>query len=807
MAELPQQPGSLRNIQFSSYVRHYLNLLLRWKFYIVLAFPTVTIIALAFCFKFLAVSPSLPATAIIGIEDPAKMTAVTDIGSIGQGRAELLTSRHFLLDVVKKLSFQLMIKKYPRHEIFDSVFVDSTAIPGTYKMSIDEKRGENYTITFSNKKIGISNKTIDAGRFTALSTIKGNGIYLKFADSFLKKPHTIKFNILEIEVAIEDLHKKIVVLSPETDRNIPNITVSVKGKDYQLITLCVNTIADLFVEKNLNFRKRKTENSMGIFEKEYETAKQELSVSQAALQDFRTRNPTVGLSSDAQQTVGSLSSLETNTFDSKGALTEAQTLRSRFAASPQDEKARIAGEVLVFLIGKQEITAAVLQGELSQALAQQQELQRGNYAPDHPRVVENKQKLDNLVSTIGATLNNFIAGIGTKIESKETNIQKLTNELRSLPSKELQLAELQRRQQVASDIYTAVLSRYNQAKVSESSEMSDFFIMDYAVPPIPPPGDYMKLIAICFLLGLAAAFAPVIFFDMIDQTVRTEFDFMRMTRRTVLECIPVINPPKKKNKKGPSPEKAKIPDETVHIDVHDLNEFTEDALKVKHLVTADSQPYYINEIFRSLRTKIVLLFREKEEKSIIITSLEKGEGKSTMAANLALSLSQQNQRILLIDGDLRRGTLHEFFGMEQSPGLSEFLSSRETQDTPVLGSLIRHTKIPNLYLITSGNPNTSSSELLSSPKFARIKEALSKKFDMIIFDAPPLGAVADAVVVNHLFGGYLIIVSAGTTNIIDLNKKIAEFPVLGKKLIGFVLNRAMVDNRILYYKNSKYYNA
>jgi Mrp family chromosome partitioning ATPase len=78
---------------------------------------------------------------------------------------------------------------------------------------------------------------------------------------------------------------------------------------------------------------------------------------------------------------------------------------------------------------------------------------------------------------------------------------------------------------------------------------------------------------------------------------------------------------------------------------------------------------------------------------------------------------------------------------------------------------------------------------------------------MIIFDAPPLGAVADAVVVNHLFGGYLIIVSAGTTNIIDLNNKIKEFPVLGKKLVGFVLNRAMVDNRILYYKNSKYYNA
>src|SRR5271157_2135824 len=128
---------------------------------------------------------------------------------------------------------------------------------------------------------------------------------------------------------------------------------------------------------------------------------------------------------------------------------------------------------------------------------------------------------------------------------------------------------------------------------------------------------------------------------MIDQTVRTEFDFMRMTRRTVLECIPVINPPKRK--KRLSPEKAKIPDKTVQ-NGKDFNKNVEDTLKVKHLVTADSQPYYINEIFRSLRTKILLLFGEKEEKSIIITSLEKGEGKSTMAANIALSLSQQNQR-------------------------------------------------------------------------------------------------------------------------------------------------------------------
>jgi uncharacterized protein involved in exopolysaccharide biosynthesis len=374
----------------------------------------MTVFALAFCYKFLMKSPELPATAIIGIEDPAKMSAVTDIGNIGQGRSELLTSRHFLQEVVKKLSLQVVTIKYPRHEIIDSVYVDSTAIPGIYKISID-KSSENYTITFTNKKKGISNHVVDAGRLAALSLMKSKGLYLKFADTFLKSPHRVEFLVLHLENAIEELHKKLVVLNPDMTRSRFNINVSVNGRDYQLITLCVNTIADLFVEKNLNFRKQKTQNSLGVFEKEYETAKEELSVAQAALQDFRTKYPTVGLSTDAQQTVSSITSLETNAFDAKSALTDAQALHSRFALASQNEKARIAGEILIFLIGKQEITAPVLQGELSQAIAQQQELQRGNYDPDHPRVVENRQKLENLESTIGTTLGNFIAGLVPKI--------------------------------------------------------------------------------------------------------------------------------------------------------------------------------------------------------------------------------------------------------------------------------------------------------------------------------------------------------------------------------------------------------
>lgn len=226
---------------------------------------------------------------------------------------------------------------------------------------------------------------------------------------------------------------------------------------------------------------------------------------------------------------------------------------------------------------------------------------------------------------------------------------------------------------------------------------------------------------------------------------------------------------------------------------------------VDFLITSPYRHEYIKELFRSLRTKVLMGLHDLKDKSLVITSLDAGTGKSTMASNIAISVAQQSKKTILIDGDLKRGVLHKFFTKEQSPGLSDFLLSEDEITEHSVTALMKPTHVPNLSLITSGRNVTNSSELLTSDRFIHLKKELSENFEIIILDTPPLGAVTDAVVVNEIFSKYLIVVKAGVTNVVDMNRKVREYPALKQKVLGLVLNCAAVDKMLSYYKRSKYY--
>ena len=244
---------------------------------------------------------------------------------------------------------------------------------------------------------------------------------------------------------------------------------------------------------------------------------------------------------------------------------------------------------------------------------------------------------------------------------------------------------------------------------------------------------------------------------------------------------------KKKSRKKSKPENTKDQD------------FSEKLLTEKY------RNEYIKELFRSLRTKVLMGLHDFTDKSIVVTSLEAGTGKSTMASNIAISIAQQNTKTILIDGDMRRGMLNKFFKQEQSPGLSDILISGEEISDEYVSDFIKTTHVPDLALIPSGNYVNNSSELLTSKKFLHLKKIVSEMFQIVILDTPPLGAVTDAVVVNEMFSKYIIIVKAGVTNVVDMKRKIIEYPALKEKVLGLVLNYAAVDKIRSYYKRSKYY--
>jgi capsular exopolysaccharide synthesis family protein len=218
----------------------------------------------------------------------------------------------------------------------------------------------------------------------------------------------------------------------------------------------------------------------------------------------------------------------------------------------------------------------------------------------------------------------------------------------------------------------------------------------------------------------------------------------------------------------------------------------------KKLVAADHMQNFVDESYRSLRAKILLSLHNEKNKRILVTSLGIGEGKSFTAANIAITLAQQQIRTLLIDGDLRRGIQHVNFGLNKKPGLTSILTETLPLDITQMQHFLQKTHINNLTVLGSGGAIHNSAEILNSLKFRELLQLLSGEFEAIILDTPPVAVTTDAIGIQDAFHKYIFVVKAAHTNITELNRKIREFPGLNKKVMGIVLNGAP-------YKQTEYY--
>lgn len=736
--------------------------------------------------KFGSIKPELDATVVIGMDNNQSMSPVRDISESVQGRIDIVKGRGFLKDIVEKLSLQLFIKDYSRNQVFDSVQIDSSAIPGNFKLSID-KQQKTYQVLFTNKGLGIKNKVVDNGFLSKLDTLRLPGLYLHFSSDFLKDAENLSFSIVPLRNAIDRLRGSLNVQGAQSTRGSSNAAIVVKGRDYHLITVTANTIADEFIERNLNFRKRKTRDVIEMLKKQLTTAAQQLAESQNAVQAFRKQYPNVGLANDIMNSVNNMTQMESNVFVSQMSIKEAENIRNKLQNASVDKNLELS-EALAFLQDRRIIAASVLQSEMAQLIQRQQELSVG-FDKNHPFIIENRNKIASVSQKTLTLLNEYINNTTSDIQRQNNQVQGLITRMQGLPSLQLRLAELERQAQVNTQIHSEILNRYNQSKIADATEVADVFIMDYAVDPIPPSDfvNVMILLAIGFLISLTVAFAPPLLFDFFDKTVRTETELKSLLPFTVLESIPVIKTSSDSGKNN----KRKSEPRTRTID--------------KKLITADFSPDFTNELFRSLRAKINLKLYEQPRKSILITSYGMSEGKSLVSANLAITMAQQKLTTILIDGDIRRGVQHNSFVLSKKPGLSSFLFSEDPVNRNNIDPLIQKTHIPNLSLISSGPNVPNPSELLGHPRFEQFINFLSTIYDVIIFDTPPIGLAADAAMVSSIFSASVIVVKAGTTDVIDLRKKIDEFPNLKKKIIGLVLNGALLDRKLKYYKYSSYY--
>jgi capsular exopolysaccharide synthesis family protein len=224
------------------------------------------------------------------------------------------------------------------------------------------------------------------------------------------------------------------------------------------------------------------------------------------------------------------------------------------------------------------------------------------------------------------------------------------------------------------------------------------------------------------------------------------------------------------------------------------NRQTAESDKQRALITEFDKRSPISEQFRTLRTNIQFASVDKKLKTILVTSSSPGEGKSTTAANLGIVLSQQESRVLLVDTDLRKPTMHFSFQVPNQTGFTNVVTGQKKFRAAAVS-----TSISNLDILPSGPVPPNPSELLSSRRMKTFVEEISRLYDYIIFDAPPVNAVTDAKVLAGMVDGTVLVIRSGGTEEAEAKKAVESLKKVEANLLGAVLN----DRDI---KESHYYD-
>jgi capsular exopolysaccharide synthesis family protein len=206
----------------------------------------------------------------------------------------------------------------------------------------------------------------------------------------------------------------------------------------------------------------------------------------------------------------------------------------------------------------------------------------------------------------------------------------------------------------------------------------------------------------------------------------------------------------------------------------------------------------VAEAYRVLRTNLIFTSADAGGRALVVTSANPGEGKTTTVANLAAALAHNGAKVLAVDADLRRPTLHQHFGLQKTPGLSDLLVGKASAS-----QAIQTTRINGLQLLGCGYQPPNPAELLGSPMMKQVVEALRSHYEWILIDSPPLLAMADTAVLASVVEGVVLVLAADSTPKPTVVRALDQIQSVGGRVVGVILNRVNLERNSYYY--SQYY--
>jgi capsular exopolysaccharide synthesis family protein len=359
--------------------------------------------------------------------------------------------------------------------------------------------------------------------------------------------------------------------------------------------------------------------------------------------------------------------------------------------------------------------------------------------------------------------------------SVNTSLSRFGVQLASIPEREVDFARLSRQQKLLDDISTLLQTRLKEAEIKEAVEPGDVRIVDSALLPEKPiaPKPWRNL-AIAVVLGFGLGVASALVREATNTRVRTKDDLISAVNdRPLLATIPGIHETNGKVRRwGKTRRRDQVAEE--------------EKLLAANLVTHLDPKGVASEAYRVLRTNITFANVERPVQVIAVASAVPGDGKSTTAANLAITLAQQGARTLLIDGDLRKGVLRKLFGVPAEPGLTHVLVGRASLEAAIHSSPLESGT--RLDLIPAGVFPPNPAELLGSSRMREVIGELRKRYDYIVFDTAPLNLVTDAAILGTLMDTMILVVRADKTDKRALQHAVSQLDQLRVPVGGIVLN-------------------
>ena len=667
---------------------------------------------------------------------------------------ELLRSYRIADAVVRKLSLFVRPNNPADSAVFRNFGIADRAVLGAYDLRIDGAT-RRWTLEMPSTSYSESGGAADSvGRKLGLRWVLPPDAFQGSRDR-------------KVSFTVSTPRETSVALMQHLDTQLADksnfLWLTLQDPDPQLATRTLNTWVNEYVLVAAELKKHNLVQLSNILGGQLQYAETSLRDAEAALETFKVH--TITLPAEGSPVAAGLQDTRDpvmkSFFDQKiefdNLRHDVDALQSTIAAA---NKKTVPWEAVLLIPSvAQSQGAAALRGSFDQLYKRQADLATAEqlYTDRYQPVQDLKTAVQNLeTKTIPQQANGLLAQLKGRETEFDSRIGSASLDLQKIPQRTIEEMRLRRAVTVAEGLYGTLKTRYAEAQLAEASATPDVNILDSAIAPLRPAKNTApRLMLMAVVGGLGAAIALALLLDAMDRRLRYPEQATKELGLVIAGAVPKLP------KRGVNP---RSPEEV----------------------------FQLVESFRSIR--MTAMHSAKIPMALTISSPSAGDGKSLVSANLAMSFSEAGFRTLLIDGDTRRGALHEMFNVPRRAGLTDYLSGTASRS-----AIVYDTGHDRLSVIPSGTRQRRSPELLASPGLKQLLLELRADYDIIICDTPPFAAGIDAYAIAAASDRLLVVLRVGRTERRMAAAKLALLDRLPVHLVGAVLNSVQFNGEFQYY--------